>query len=190
MPATRPFDLWNVRSNSSNGSCIEAAGGGLFADVLIRAEQVHGDPTGEAKLELGLRLLMHVLADAPTLEWKLEIDGTRRRDMLLGLEAMNVREIGSNLPLAPEADPSDGLLDVVFIRPEDRGTIEEYLDARLEGETQDSAPALERIRASHIVLELPRQTRLHIDDLPLARNETRTPWVEITRADASIRVVY
>jgi diacylglycerol kinase family enzyme len=188
LTTARRFDLWSVRSTWGSSCCIEAAGGGLFADVLARAEEIPDDPTGDAKVELGLRLLSDVLARVPTLEWKLEIDGARRNEALLGLEAMNVREIGSNLPLAPEADSGDGLLDLVFVRPEDRGTIEEYLDARLEGASPPSPP-LERVRGSHLVLEPPRVSRLHVDDLLPAWDEARTPWVEITRADAFVQIV-
>jgi diacylglycerol kinase family enzyme len=60
---------------------------------------------------------------------------------LLGLEAMNVRELGPNLPLAPDADPGDGLLDVVLVRSHDRDALAAYVAARLRGEHLPS-PAL------------------------------------------------
>jgi hypothetical protein len=78
------------------------------------------------KLELGLRLLEDVLQSSPALEWELEIDGIEVSESLLGVEAMNIRETGPNVPLAPEADPGDGQLDVVRIRSADRGPLLAY----------------------------------------------------------------
>jgi diacylglycerol kinase (ATP) len=45
----------------------------------------------------------------------------------LAVEVMNIREIGPRLPLAPQADPGDGLLDLVLVPPERRAELVEYI---------------------------------------------------------------
>lgn len=51
-------------------------------------------------------------------------------------EAMNVRFTGSPLPLAPDADPGDELLDLVTVGPDER----EQMRARLEWAGADEPP--------------------------------------------------
>jgi diacylglycerol kinase (ATP) len=45
----------------------------------------------------------------------------------LAVEAMNIREIGPRLQLAPHADPGDGLLDLVLVPAERRAELVDYL---------------------------------------------------------------
>jgi diacylglycerol kinase (ATP) len=184
----RPFDLWNVESAWGESRCVESVGGGLFARVLERAESEDDEPGGDDKVERGLHLLAKTLREARAAEWTIDLDGVHTREELLGLEAMNVRELGPNLPLAPEADPGDGELDVVLIRPRDAEPLAAYVEARLRGE-QPSLPPLETRRASHLVLEPPREASLHVDDLLPAWDEGSAPWVEIRRADVALDVL-
>lgn len=155
----RPFDLGSF----GESDFVESAGGGIFADVLARAEDVDTNAGGEEKVELGLRLLRAVVEDAPALDWQVAIDGEDRSGELLAVNAMNVRETGPNVPLAPEADPADGLLDVVLVRPEHRSPLAGYAERRLGGE-DPVPPALEVRRGRRLELVPPRSARLHVDD--------------------------
>lgn len=184
----RPFDVWDVESTWGRSRCIEAAGGGLFADILARAEAADHEPSGADKVDFGLELLERTVHRAEALSWTIEIDGTRTRDELLGVEAMNIREIGANLPFAPAADAGDGLLDVVLVRPEDRSELAEYVGARLRGEDAPQ-PRFEVLKGRSIVFEPPSQVRLHVDDLLPAWDLSTTSWVEVSRADAAVTTV-
>lgn len=140
---------------------VESAGGGLFGDVLALAEAADEEP--EDKVEHGLRLLSEAIAEARALPWRVVVDGRDVSGELLALVAMNVREIGPKVPLAPDADPGDGLLDVVLVREEHRAMLAGYVEARL----RDSAPAppeLERHRGERIELVPPEEARLHVDE--------------------------
>jgi diacylglycerol kinase (ATP) len=86
-------------------SFVESTGGGIFAEVLARAKRTRGDPGAQDKVELGLRLLREVVKEAPSCRWELELDGVDLSGDLLAIEAMNVRETGPNVLLAPDADP-------------------------------------------------------------------------------------
>ena len=78
-----------------------------------------------------MHMLSDLLREAQPAEWRIVADGTDLSGEFLGVEILNIRFVGPNVPLAPEADPSDGLLDVVLVTDADRDGILEYLDQRL-----------------------------------------------------------
>ena len=156
----RPFDVGLVSAPWGEARFVESFGGGIFADVLARAED---DPDGEEKLELGLRVLRDVLEGASPARWSLDVDGSELSGEWLGVEVMNVRETGPNVPLAPAADPSDGLFDVVCIRPDDRPALVAYVEERIDGR-RPPAPRLPARRGAAIRLRPPGGGRLHVDD--------------------------
>ena len=182
------FDLWEVTAPWGDSRCVEAVGGGLFAEVLTAAAEARDEPSGDEKVDFGLQLLLERLAETRPATWTLELDGRHEEAELLGVAAMNVRELGPNLPLAPGADPGDGCLDVVLIRPEDRTPLAAYLEARL---LDDAAPAprLECRRVSELVVEPPEAARMHVDDLLPAWDAGTTRWVEIRRAEVGVEVL-
>lgn len=162
--ARRPYDLGEVASASAGTRFVEAMGGGIFGEVLEGAEASDEDPSGEEKIEQGLRLLRDVLDRARPLHWELDLDGLDLSGPFLGVEVMNIREIGPNVALAPEADPGDGLLDVVLIGPDDRATLAAYLGSRLRGDSPNP-PRLETHRARRIAMLAPDGCPTHVDDV-------------------------
>jgi diacylglycerol kinase (ATP) len=167
----RLFDVCAL-SGEGESRFVEAAGGGLFADVLARAEESPADPSGEDKVEHGLRLLLESVTQAEPRRWQVSVDGRELSGELLGVEATNVRETGPNVPLAPEADPGDGLLEAVLIRPEDRQDFVDYLKARLD-RSEASAPSFEVLVGRRIELQAPAGALLHVDDELVAPNAGR-----------------
>ena len=156
----RPFDVGGIKSPWGRVAFVEATGGGLFAEILVRADGEDGE---EDKVQLGLRVLDDVLTDAPAHRWELDADGDRIEGEFLGVEALNVRETGPKLPLAPDADPGDGLLDLVVVRPEDRETLTRHVRARLDGEDGTPLP-FERRRVRRIAFSLPADCPLRVDE--------------------------
>jgi diacylglycerol kinase (ATP) len=172
-PAARqPYDLWNVESTWGESRCVESFGGGLFADALALAQEESEDVGGDEKVEQGLELLRDALEQAQPQVWELVLDGRPHREELIGLEVMNVRELGPNLPLAPDADPGDGLLDVVLLRADDVPPLAAYVAARLDSKEQEpEPPRLDRRRCAQVELEPPSDGRVHVDDLLPAWDE-------------------
>jgi diacylglycerol kinase (ATP) len=160
----RPFDVGKVESTSGGTQFVEAVGGGLFADLLARAEEAEDDANDvDEDLERGLRLLRGAIAEARSHRWILELDGTDVSDDLLAVEALNVGESGPRIPLAPDADPSDGKLEVVLVRPDDAGSLAAHVEARLEQRAPEPPP-LEVLRGRSLRVEFPDGCPVRVDD--------------------------
>jgi diacylglycerol kinase (ATP) len=158
-------DLGFAVSTGGEVKFVESAGGGIFAEVLSRAKQDDRKLGGEAKLEFGLRTLRAVVADAPALEWGVRADDVDLSGELLAVEAMNVREIGPNILVAPGADPGDGVLELTLIGAGSRSALADYLETRLDHRSPDPLE-LDVHRASRIVLRPPAGCPVHIDQKP------------------------
>jgi diacylglycerol kinase (ATP) len=156
-------DLGKLTFATGEELFIESAGGGLFGEVLVRAKKSETNREGEDKIEFGLRALREIVDEASPLSWGIRADGRDRSGELLGVAAMNVRELGPRVPAAPAADPGDGLLELTLIEPAHRSALADYLDARIEGRPAE-APAFDVSRASRIELEPPGGVPLHVDD--------------------------
>ena len=132
----RPFDICDAVAPSGRRRFVETAGGGLLAELFRRAEE-RDEP--DDKVRHGLELLRDALAAVRPAHWQLDLDGADLSGELLGVEAMNIREVGPELRLAPGADPGDGLLDVVLIAEEQRDALRAYVEARLDGNGRRAA---------------------------------------------------
>lgn len=156
----RPFDIADAVAPSRRSRFVESAGGGLLAELFRRAED--GDEPDD-KVRHGLELLRDALAVVQPAHWQIDLDGDDLSGDLLGVEAMNIREVGPELRLAPAADPGDGLLDVVLLTEEKRDALVAYVEARLDGADAE-LPALDTRRGHELTLLPPHGAPLHVDD--------------------------
>ena len=160
---SHPYDIGELRPGGDVMQFVECMGGGIFGDVLARAGEQDEELSAEEKKELGLDLLEAAIHDAPALVWELELDGEDLSGEFLAVEAMNVREIGPNVPLAPEADPGDGLLDVALLAAGHREGLAAYLRER-EPDHHIPPPAMRRARGRLLRMGFPDGCPLHVDD--------------------------
>ena len=159
----RPYDVGGLRVGNEVERFVECIGGGIFGDVLVRAADQHEDLSAEQKKKLGLELFEAAIRDAPAYEWAVELDGETLSGEFLAVEVMNVREIGPNIPLAPDADPGDGLLDVALVTAGHREGLAAYLRER-EPDRHLPPPAARRARGRRLRVRFPAGCPLHVDD--------------------------
>ncbi len=139
------FDVGVAEGPWGRDYFFEGVGLGLFTDVMTeldaREEREPGlfeqaaDPLATA-----LRALREALAGYRAHDLRLRLDGEDLSGRYLMVEAMNISRIGPHLFLAPDADPSDGLLDFVLLTEDRRGELDKYLEYRLDG--KQDAPLL------------------------------------------------
>ena len=160
-----PFDTGVVRG--ANGTCamFEGMGFGPIAVTIaalspLTEAEAHADFTDD-EVRRDLKVLREVLADYPVHECSVTLDGRDLSGEYILVEAMNIRSVGPNIELAPDADVSDGMFDLVLLTDADRGTLRDYLTSRLEGKPVPlSFPAH---RGRHVELGW-KGSRVHIDD--------------------------
>jgi diacylglycerol kinase (ATP) len=162
----RPFDVCEASAEWGSTLFVESVGG-LFGDVLEHADDIEDtnavDVDGDEKVELGVELLRGVVEELEPRRWGITVDDEDLSGEVLSVEVMNIPAVGPNLPLAPDADPGDGLLDLVCIREDDRAGLLAYLSERMRNLEPDP-PELLRRRGRRIELAPPAAVVLHTDD--------------------------
>lgn len=91
----------------------------------------------------------------------LRADGRDWSGEYVSVVAMNIREIGPNICLAPNASVGDGYLDLALVRPEDRETVADHIERRATADMQ----GLTQTRARRIELSWEPECG-HVDDEP------------------------
>jgi diacylglycerol kinase (ATP) len=163
-PSERGLDIGEIAAATGTQRFVEALGGGIVAELIRRGAEVEDD----AKLlgretDRALHLLADVMREASPLPWRISADGVDLSGDHLAVEVLNIRFVGPNVPFAPEADPSDGLLDVVVVGEGDREPMMAYLENRLHL-ASGTMPSLRTARARRVELVAPAGVRLHVDD--------------------------
>ena len=182
----RPFDIGRLRSSDGTSRFVESVGGGLFTDLLLRAEEAPVGPGGDAGNAHGVHLMAEAIAQAGPHRWTIGLDGVNLSGEYLAVEVMNTRQIGPHMRLAPGADPGDGLLDLVLIGEEQREALETAVEGMAAG---GPAPRLDMPsrRGRSLRIGVPEGCRLHIDDE--VRSAEGPEDVLITIGDARIELV-
>lgn len=154
------FHLPHASAPGFDRLCVEGVGAGMLAELLRVADRraARGgddvDPVEVAR---------EVFARAEQQEMAVALDGRDVSGRYLGVHAMNVREAGPNLAIAPDADAHDGLLDLVLLGDEDR----EALLAHAE-RGDDAPPPTTVHRGRRVSLRVPTGVPVIVDDQVVA----------------------
>jgi diacylglycerol kinase family enzyme len=135
---TLPFDAGILQRGDERMWFFEGFGIGAFAEtaaaLTARAETDPPEPNREAELRRDIRELSDRARAQRPLACEVLIDGQRLASPLIMLEVLNIGLIGPNVPVAPDADPSDGALDVVMVPEPERGALIAFLEACARGD--------------------------------------------------------
>jgi len=156
----------------------ESAGVGLFADALA----FYGQGSNKnflrglyAAARLGLAFEAH--------EMQITVDGTPHPSPVTLCEVANTYRIAQAVPIAPEADIADGLLDVIIISDLKRREIGSYLRA-LRAQMHLGLPKVTVLRGREVRIEASHVRNVHADDQVMGV----TP-VTITIAPKALKVL-
>ena len=157
----RQFDVPGVVIDGVEQRFVEGTVGGVFAELLVRTER--SDPHGTTSQVLWDRF-GELLGTAYAEPWLIDLDGDAATVEVIGVHAMNIGYTGPAVPLAPQADPHDGLVDVLLIGPDDAAALERYARARRAGRP-GSLPPLRTRRGRTVGLIPPSiHAALVVDD--------------------------
>jgi diacylglycerol kinase family enzyme len=145
---------------------LEGVGVGLFTETMSRLETTDSvdladSDKAEDRVKSALDILHKQLQRAPATPLTVTLDGRRLEDAYVLLEAMNIRSIGPNLALAPEANLEDGLLDIVLVPVGAQDQLQRYLSDCKEGREGMLNLPVYKSRQVQMVWD---GWRIHIDD--------------------------
>ena len=159
------FDAGVAKGPWGSKHFIEGFGLGLFAETMFRIDGAkdlaHADDPAE-EMNSVLKILKGRLRNLKNKDVTIRLDGKDLSGEYVLVEALNVRFIGPNLNLAPQADIKDGFLDVVTIPHGQRAKLSKYLSKRISGE--DMVHSFPTHRGRHLQIEL-ESSPVHIDDV-------------------------
>lgn len=157
MDNVKLFNLMTVAGRDHDYLCAEGFGVGLIpALIKRRAKQKKVD--GPEDVRRGRHVLREIVADAEPLDIQVEIDGEALNGDLLGIEVLTGPFTGPNLPLAHDADPSDKLLDIVYIETKKMDAFAAWIEA-----PQDKRPPIASKQGEKIKIRW-RDAASRIDD--------------------------
>ena len=129
------FDVGRIEGLAEPAFFLESFGYGLFPKLMLEMKKRNKNDIQDPReqLQAALELLYELVLTAPVKKCKLQIDTIDCSGEFLLVEVMNIRSIGPNLHLAPEADPGDGKFDIVLVTENQRKHLAEYVQNKIQG---------------------------------------------------------
>ena len=176
----RKLDIGVASGSFEERRFIESVGVGALADVTTKKNK--GEGSIARQLERSRDAFRKALRTAKPIKTTIAIDDKAIEEDILLAEVMNIGFVGPNLRLAPQADTSDGRLDVVILPTERREEMLEWLD----DPDRDAPPvSSESGRCATIVKN---GAALRIGDKPVSDAGEGEVRVEIEHAPVTILV--
>jgi diacylglycerol kinase (ATP) len=181
--ALRPFDLGVASGGWGNFEFLESVGTGVLADLMNEIENgrsgfVNELESRESRLNAAFDVLLSVTADAQPVRCELRLDGHAFAGEYLLVEVLNFGAAGPNLHLAPDADGSDGQLDIVLVEAGHRAELLRHLESR------QARP----LPAAVLQVHHARQLSVHCEDSPVhLDDELWTGGAGATDIDLTLR---
>lgn len=172
----RRFDIGRLDGVNSKQFFLEGFGYGIFPE-LIRAmrrpdKELKKQP--DEKMLRAVEELEEVILSKKPFSCSIEVDGADHSGNFIMVELMNIASIGPNLVLAPNANPTDGKLELVLLTEQHRDQLLNHV--RKPDITLNHA-AYPTYKGSSIHLHC-EEDLLHIDDELIKVKQLRPVHVE------------
>lgn len=135
---TRSFRLGMTEGSWGEKMFVEAVGWGLLPRLIKEMDQQEEEKElsfagRQEELSYAIRILLDLIAETSPSFFHITLDGADLSGEYLLVEAMNIRSLGPNLDIAPDADPGDDKLNLVLVAEKEKDLFYHYLQHRLEG---------------------------------------------------------
>jgi diacylglycerol kinase (ATP) len=130
----KSFDLGHVYGLDEAFLFLEGFGFGIFPLLMKRMKKFNKEEVEDPadRLKIALKVLHDIINEFEAVKGTIKIDGNDHSGKFLLIEVMNIKSIGPNLNLAPDADPGDGFFDVVLIPEGKRKEFADYVMSKIE----------------------------------------------------------
>ncbi|MGH7872758.1 MAG: diacylglycerol/lipid kinase family protein [Candidatus Binatia bacterium] len=157
------FDIGEAEGPWGSSYFIEGFGVGLFAATILNIDGTNTPISREDEITRVLRILKEQLQKNRAKKLEVRLDDQDLSGDYVLLQALNIRYVGPNLDLAPNADTNDGLLDVVLLPRGEERKLSRYLTSCITGKNVKAKLAVHRGRQLKIEWD---GSPIHIDDKP------------------------
>lgn len=156
-PRKGAFDVGIVTAPWGRDFFIEACGFGLYAEGLKTY-----DPNEGRSLLRSISSIIETISEFEAHFCQVTLDGEDISGTYRMFEVMNTNRFGPWIKLAPDADPGDGLLDIVRVRPDSDESFFRYFRSYLAEELAE-LPNVEVTRGRCVELRWPGNFPIHVD---------------------------
>ena len=148
----RQIDLMQVEGKMIGGASRRWAGSVLSTgyDALVN-RRTNRRRLNIGALGYGIDALIE-LAKFQPVNYRLTIDGVRRDEVAMLVAVGNAGYFGGGMNICPDADVSDGLLDLTIIHPVGRPTLLRLLPKMYDGSFRTD-PCVEMLRARQVTID-------------------------------------
>jgi len=167
---------------------VEGFGLGLFAEAMLQLDGEDNPDLADSGrpphvIDSVLGILKEKVQRLRSKKMSVRLDGKDLSGDYILLEALNIRYIGPNLNLVPQADTSDGFFDVVMVTQRERSKLSSYLSDLIR--RKRTRPNLRFRRGQHLQIEW-ENSPVHIDDTPWPDEEDEPP-VQLNALDVKVQ---
>lgn len=184
--SVKNFDFGLISGLDEINFFIEGIGFGIFPELVAEMKKNKKDgESREDKLRRSAEVMLGLLDTIKAEKAKIVTDDFTIEESFILMELMNIKSIGPNLLFAPEADPGDGVFDLVMIPEGGRESLKKYLTQKLDGEGDSVAlkDQLEIRQVKNLKIEFPK-CLIHVDDELIKDHEEQV--VEISLSEGRI----
>lgn len=146
---TRRLDLTRVRNQALGERYVGAAVSSGYDARVNRA-------TNDIRLRFGALsygvIALRELMSFTPLHYRISIDGEYREFDAMFVAACNTGIIGGGMRMSPDADPTDGMMDLTIVHPVGRGTLLRMMPRMYSGSFVKH-PVVEQVRAKRVELD-------------------------------------
>ena len=135
LEKSKNFDIGKVHDVDDADFFLESFGFGVFPYLMMQMKKLGKEKIDnpDEKIKAALEVLHEIILSYDAKDCELNIDGKDHSGKYLLAEIMNTKSIGPNLFLAPQADPGDGLFNVIVIPEADREKFASYVMGKING---------------------------------------------------------
>ena len=183
----QPLDLGVARGPWGTHRFLESVGAGLLASLISEIDAGGAGYVNEldgraARLNAALEVLERVLHQSTPVTCEIGLDKLQLSGQYLLIEILNFGAAGPNLPLAPQADGADGVLDIALVEAHERSWLEQHVsDIR---RNPFNVTPLRVHHARRVTLRCESCT-VHLDD-EIWERDGRSTWAEATVDHAAL----
>lgn len=171
------FECGGIRNLKKEKFFLESVGLGIFPELMHQMRKdKNKDYVASLTLPKTIDILIDIAKSHKAGKAVIMCDGMIIKGHFLLVEVMNIQYIGPNIRLAPGADPSDGLFDLVMVPEKKRAELIDFLEKMKEGKVGEEKFA-HILRSKKVKLKC-NGGSVHADDILITNHKGKSFTLE------------